>query len=254
MLASIMNGQFQDAHRKIERAKKHTADIDVMVRALKESGTPDIRRDVPSGGYMIYYEIADIERITNELALTTGDAIHNLKTALDYAWLGALERVTKSGNDHRKFPIADSLEKLNAMVKGAKVESLSPELFKCLMEEIRSHADGNYELWAIHRLDIADKHKLVLPVMNNVGVEGLSVRFPTGEVRTGGTWGFPYARGFHIDFDPSCVIENPGRLLISVLFAKHLPYSHQQIAPTLEIFSRVVTQVVGLLESIPYRH
>ena len=69
-----MSGQFQDAHRKIERAKKHTADIDVMVGALKESGTPDIRRDAQSGGYMIYYEISDIERITNELALTTGDA------------------------------------------------------------------------------------------------------------------------------------------------------------------------------------
>ena len=138
--------------------------------------------------------------------------------------------------------------KLLGMMKPLASKSL--DLYNLVLSEIKPHKNGNYELWSIHRLDIQDKHQLVLPLMSNVGVDGLSVRDDKGELHNGGTWGFTYENGFHIDFHPTWEILSTGKLVVSVLFAEDIPYSHQRIVETLGIFSRTVTNTVNRLEGV----
>lgn len=103
-------------------------------------------------------------------ACLIGDCVHNLRSALDHlAW-----EVTKPSNRNTRteFPIfADDIIDANGKVVPnyqSKVQGISNN-------RVRDFIDGRQPcntpppketpLWAIHRLDIVDKHKTMVPVL-----------------------------------------------------------------------------------------
>ncbi len=89
-----------------------------------------------------------------------GDAIHNLRTAFDHiAWLAVLGG-GGTPCDQTQFPFMNDASKLSAemnrRLKGA------PDAFRKLVTQAAPFPPG--DLWLIHRLDIIDKHHMLLPV------------------------------------------------------------------------------------------
>jgi hypothetical protein len=79
----------RQAHLKIERAREHMLEFDtyackVFGRDLAPNSVAS-ECDAESGKYLSRFSA--VEEIKNRFAIICGDVVHNLKTALDFAWL-----------------------------------------------------------------------------------------------------------------------------------------------------------------------
>jgi len=105
-----------------------------------------------------------------------GDAIHNLRTALDHL---AYRLVSVGPKPHWRgkvyFPIADSAEEFVSRIGGIK-KRLRHDAVKPLAA-IKAYRGGAGEiLWQLNELDIIDKHRLLLPVDPQNVVHSMSPR------------------------------------------------------------------------------
>src|SRR5919108_1570081 len=96
--------QFRAAKLKIKRANKHIADIEAVINALPDTYAARLKNDPKTGDKLVEYGLKGSQEITSDLALMIGDAIHNLKSALDYAWIGVLEKHIPPVRGNDKFP------------------------------------------------------------------------------------------------------------------------------------------------------
>jgi hypothetical protein len=139
--------QFHGARLKVDRANKHIEEIDRNIRNLSDPDTHTVTAGVDphTGQKLIHYDIP--QNIPTNLALVIGDAVHNLRTALDYAWLQTIERVVPSAvSDFAKFPIYPSLKVLEAALKGRKIDTVSPRLYELIVSHLKPYGGGDHSL------------------------------------------------------------------------------------------------------------
>lgn len=95
-----------------------------------------------------------------------GDAVHNLRSALD---LMATELTVIAGQDPNKayFPFAKDLESLR---KNQKFKAFAKSGADCaqLLETIAPYRGGNWALRALHDLDVQDKHRSLIPSLKDI--------------------------------------------------------------------------------------
>ena len=112
---------------KIQRAQKHILDFENLKRAYIDR-TPFTFRYENDKATDKYYMFADEhESVPNEIMLTIGDAIHNLRSALDLL-ICQLIRFSNPSNDCNQtaFPIPKSnkVSDINDAFKRAKIDLL----------------------------------------------------------------------------------------------------------------------------------
>lgn len=97
-----------------------------------------------------------------EWSTVVGDIVHNARSALDHLAWRLVEAGGGTPSDATYFPIADAEagygEKVRKALKGAS--QANREAVKAL----RPWRGGDNDLWRLHRLDIVDKHRLLVPV------------------------------------------------------------------------------------------
>lgn len=105
---------------------------------------------------------------TDELprfAIICSDAIHNLRTALDLAWY---ERTGTDSPDpnKNKFPIYPTRKHLEDFIHARREQKSVARLRDGLLNTLQPYKDGNTVgslLYALHQLDIRDKHLTLNP-------------------------------------------------------------------------------------------
>jgi len=246
-----MPEQFVHARLKIERANKHIADVKSLLSTLASSYVSTIELNPqPPYNEAIKHDICNRDKLVAELALLTGDAVHNLKCALDYAWIGIVERLIPSAlGDFTNFPVRSTEDQLKAALKGLQINSCAPALFDRIVRDIRPYNGGNDSIWAIHRLDILDKHKLLIPVIEFVAITGIEVENESGEIkRNGFTWRTPKKAPFYIPIPPGWHVRNKGQLTTGVVFDERTPVQDMQVSDMLSAFAIQTINAVDLLE------
>jgi hypothetical protein len=116
--------------------------------------------DPQSGDRIVKFRL--ISESPPELAIVLGDAIHNLRSALDHL---ACQIVLAGGgkpNTHTAFPIFYAQKTFEAKFNG-KIHGASQKMLD-LVRGLNPYRRGNELLWALHKLDIIDKHRLLIPV------------------------------------------------------------------------------------------
>ncbi|HEV2275917.1 MAG TPA: hypothetical protein VGR96_17225, partial [Acidobacteriaceae bacterium] len=104
-MKEVWETPFGNATLKINRADKHISDIGERLFASSHTYGPSLHVDGQTGKHFIHYAFTDKE-LRSDIALMVGDAIHNIRSALDYAWISALERLNPGSiNGFTKFPI-----------------------------------------------------------------------------------------------------------------------------------------------------
>jgi len=109
---------------KVDRAKEHFASLEAAVRTYLHSTpyTVEIKR-APDTRRLIYF-VANVRPTPSKFSALLGDAIHNLRSALDHlayqlVWVGS----GKQPSNHVYFPIADDqqkyIEQRRRQLKGA---------------------------------------------------------------------------------------------------------------------------------------
>src|ERR1019366_5011413 len=101
-----------------------------------------------------------------ELAPVVGDAIHNLRTALDLTWYEFLDHHAPAAiSDHTSFPVRKTRQGVIAALGNAEIKRLGSRLFDLIVSDLQPYKGGQGEIiYSLHELDIRDKHMLLLPI------------------------------------------------------------------------------------------
>jgi hypothetical protein len=153
----------QHVSLKIERAKVHVSELQAELNAFMEAEPYEVgAKHDPETRKLIYY-VSKADPIPDRIPLIVGDAIQNLRTALDRL---AYQLVSNDTGDNPPspryiyFPIAENAARYEASksqrLEGAKDETLNA------IDALKPYKGGNDSLWALNKLNNIDKHRLLL--------------------------------------------------------------------------------------------
>ena len=156
---------YNGARSKLNRAKKHIIDFDRERLAFLETNPYVVVAKFDEKSNTTRSLMGPIPVIPDELALLAGDAVHNLRTALDHV---AVELVRDAGFPTKMiyFPISETAEKYKAESPG-KTKNM-PVNAKKIIDQIAPYGGANNGLWALHTLDLTDKHRLLITIQTNI--------------------------------------------------------------------------------------
>jgi hypothetical protein len=171
---------FESARLKIERADHHIRDVERLLNSFAKENVHVISCEPDAGTNRFVVTIEFSRVITSEIALTIGDAIHNLRTALDHLAWEVIGNDDGEQNRWLKFPMGVTQANFEAMCKGIKTPSVSiNEMFK----SFQAFPDGiGRSLYILHSLDNADKHTVLTPVVQVSTIKHVVIRDGEGDV------------------------------------------------------------------------
>ncbi len=148
---------------KVHRASKHIKEV---TNLFKEN---------PPFSYVLQTNTVTFERFTkskqnkaviDEGCNIAGDAIHNLRAALDHAYFDIAKTIASGprGLKSVQFPFSETRDGLETSVKNRLAHKVSDKFFNAIME-LKPHgeAGGNKILYLIHQIDALDKHRFPVP-------------------------------------------------------------------------------------------
>lgn len=159
-MSSLTPNRLVGVRAKIERANQHIKDIETVMRAFRDKNPYGFRiENDPKTGDEIH--LVEIRRETpTPLSLITGDALHNLRSALDHLAWQAHEADGGKPDKKTEFPVCDAPSKYKPRDL-AKKQKFSPRLIK-LFESVQPYQAGYEMLGVLHELNNFDKHRLLI--------------------------------------------------------------------------------------------
>jgi hypothetical protein len=243
-----MDAIFTGPKLKVKRANNHIHQLNELLNAFVKTDfcRLHVEEHKDTGDYVLKFEMT--KPIPEEVPLTIGDAIHNLRSALD---LMACEIVSLSGGTPSKwtnFPFRDTRQELEATLNGGEIKIAGADIITLIVDIIKPYKGGNDSLCALHSLDIADKHRLLLPVFSVAaltdvngkagGVTFTNCTFAAGESGILNVLGMPGKFEF----------QGYGKPAISISFDKAQPLEGQPVIPTLQQLAQIVLGVIQTVE------
>jgi hypothetical protein len=147
---------------KLERAKSHIDDLVAAIERFYETNPYDgIVQDNPETNRR-ELTVTRADSLPDELAVICGDAVHNLRSALDHLIWQLIVANSRKPNENAAFPIWRSESKFKSGRPGYAKGISKPALD--VLYALKPYKGGNDALWLIHKLDIVDKHRLLLTV------------------------------------------------------------------------------------------
>jgi hypothetical protein len=153
---------------KVERAEHHVKKLAAVIQGFMQTNPYSISReeDAKTGDEVFWVEVSGSPDPT--WGAIAGDIVHNLRSALDLLMWQLVEANGNTPNGGTEFPIFDHpvffndpktfKAKVRRKVDGASQPAIT------LIESIQPYNAGYEPLWIVHRLDIVDKHHVLLPV------------------------------------------------------------------------------------------
>jgi hypothetical protein len=241
--------KFTDSRCKIRRANKHIAEVDAIIDSFHQPDayTVEEGRDSQTGQKLIKYGFAKQLSI-EDLAVAIGDAVHNLKCALDYAWVHVIKKVAPIAvRKFGKFPVYPSQSKLEDALRGHGIQSACPDLYDLIVTQIKPYDGGDLCLYSIHTKDIADKHRLLTPVLDVATVD------ITLEDDNGNTnrilCAFTRGGAYRKPIEDNQKLKHKGGITLHIVFEEALPTIGVDVSPVLHNFSVLTLSVVETLEA-----
>jgi hypothetical protein len=159
---------------KIDRAREHLAELERAVQEFFATDPYGIapEEDEEAGQYV--YKITKAEHPPPRLALIAGDVTHNLRASLDLLIWQLIEANGVTPDRKDAFPITDSEEAFEKVVSVME-RRISKEAVETL-RAVKPYTGGNDDLWRLHHLDIADKHRVLAIV--GMAYQSTTMPFP----------------------------------------------------------------------------
>jgi hypothetical protein len=158
--------------KKLERAVKHINELKFAWDGFHAEAYPVLHEDNPKTGDRTYY-VGNIIPIPPEMSLMIGDAVHNLRSALDHIAYRLVCKCLRSNGPFKDvyFPIAETPLKFEEARKRAsesktKTKRVIKRMRKGAIKALRTiepYEGGRGAIfWHLHCLNIIDKHRLLL--------------------------------------------------------------------------------------------
>ena len=238
------------ARLKIERADHHIANLEGSIDGLKERLTTSVDVDPDTGCEYIKCDFASIkdQDAIEDLPAIIGDAVHNLKCALDHVWFETIQRLIPSGDwDRTVFPAYYTENYLRPALRNLQIHISAPRFFDFIMSEVKPYDGGDFAVWPVHILDRRDKHRLLTPVVHYSSIGEIEVE-QNGKSWKGFTWGTTQPLPHFLRYERGIHVKDPGRASFDVMFQERGAGTETRAVDTLRIYSRSILQTVNLIE------
>lgn len=238
---------FDSPKLKVERANQHINELNSALATFFKAGAGGVRVDRDFAGRDIL--VLDAKPLPKGIPLILGDAVHNLRAALD---LMTCEIVTVAGGTPSKycsFPIRDTRQELIGQVSGGEIKIAGSDICDLIVDVIKPYIGGNDPIWSLHKVDIIDKHRLLIPTVGIVQVSGVCGHDDNNNRFTDITLGVDSGGRLNAIATSSRMhITNYGQPAFDVLFPKDSAFEGQPLVPTLHQLSQVVSGVIDTIE------
>lgn len=149
---------------KLTRAQRHIGELIALLRDFFAHDPYEVikEHDPETGWNLARVKInAEPDPIWSAMI---GDAVHNLRAALDLVYWQLVEVNGKTPNTDDAFRISDSETAFNNGAVPKIRRRAGAKALEIIRDTVKPYKGGNNALWALHKLDIIDKHRLLLVV------------------------------------------------------------------------------------------
>jgi hypothetical protein len=243
----ITRGTFHSADLKVKWADQHIRNMEKILRDIHEASARTIfaNNNTEPVGVELSIDFAPILAHQHVMHMMTGDAVHNLRSALDHlAW--GIVSAFKDPDPKLYFPIDVELKSLIGKRSFREIQSVAPDVADLIVNEIKPYGAGN-PFFKLSRLDRADKHRLLL-------VRTLSGRFRVYASEDDDYVPEEAADSFILVASPTRVPKPGSRAAIhnenyrgaafDIHFGSGLPFENEPVIPTLHQLTQLVTGVI----------
>jgi len=235
------NQTFKDARLKAEWAEHHIHELFGKCRALLDSDLARlaVENDAEAGQQRV--KTISMTEFPPSIPLIIGDIVHNLRTAFDYIM------VAITGEKWMALPTTKTRDKVIATGHYGTIETRMPEFAKFILDVIQPYQGGQFLLWELSQLDRIDKHRLIIPTINQTLRAGVRIEDQGGERFV--SW-FVTGEGFSTNqtFPGPIKIHNEGYPTLSIRFGPGTPFEDESVLETLSKFSELAIQAIERFE------
>ncbi len=183
-----------------------------------------------------------------------GDALHNLRAALDHAYCILIKANGGTVHERSFFPIVRDGRKVQdfkGSIEGHKKLGHAPSdaVVSCIFDTVQPYVGGDGEdLVKLHELDIADKHVILLPTQQRTEIVFLETNI--GQQISGLTIIGPGGGGPALTFEAGITPKagNQNHATFTICFGEGQPYEGEPIIPVLRGLLAKVRSVLTELE------
>jgi hypothetical protein len=240
---------FAQARLKVEWAEKHIAELDTLVSeffndpnrySLILEKNPKTRNSS--------YRVERLgEDVSPNTALIIGDALHNLRSSLDIAYHGFAIQVGGTITDWTRLLVEDSRETLLRRISSGTIEGL-PFAQTFIVETIKPYKGGNGAIWSLHELNIADKHKLLIPIAQATTITGVYAEIGSITLEDS-SFSIRDGRVVNaIGSDEDIHIQKYGKVTGQTFFQEGLPLAGEPIVPSLLRIAEETARAIDAFE------
>ena len=243
-----MHDPFHGARLKVERAVQHINDLQRLTQDFADTHPHIVNIDIDPDTGCDCLSIVPAEQLPDTLLLVLGDAIHNLRAAIDHAWF----QCVTSDSKYRKFPARETRQGVKDAINGLK-ENAPEEIGRFVLDVVQPYRGGKGEhLYALHNLDIEDKHSLLIAHRQYSLVRGLVAKDDRGEEFAIPDWLIapPHAASQPFEGHDRFHITHNGNAQMYVIFGEGMPLQGRSILPTLVNLAKLITYLIRRFESI----
>jgi hypothetical protein len=149
------------AKAKTDRAEEHLEEIDAQLRIFFNRKPYELFSEIEAETGDKVYRVRMRENIPQHISLVAGDVIHNARSALDLMYCALVGANGKTVAESDAFPVSKSAQQFNA--RSAEIRRRIGQDAANVLQVIEPYKGGDGEaIWRLHRLDIVDKHRLLL--------------------------------------------------------------------------------------------
>ena len=243
---------FSGPYLKTERAKHHIENLDKIFRAYVASNKKML---TPKYNRKLRVPRALGRGFPKHTPTILGDALHNLRAALDHAYCELVRANGHTVHERSFFPIVnpggkDSWQSRKASMEGHEKAGSGPgaHVIQILSDEVQPYPGGKGDdLTKLHQLDIADKHTILLPTRqhtiledvmfdNHIVIRGIQL-IHEGEVRSSIV---PEGRALNPQYNNKASFE--------ICFGDGQPFEGEPVLPILKLLLVRVNETLRLLE------
>lgn len=246
-----MGNYFDGAKLKVKRANQHINELNSVLQRFIDTNPYGviIKKDPDSGSNTLAIDAT--KPIPEEITAILGDAIHNLRAALDLAVWDAIARAGGTPNRNSCLPFCETEERLIAKVKQGLEKIASRDICDLIIYGIKPYQGGDDFLYGLNRLDIIDKHRQPIITFKAMRLDGVRARDSRNNVIDGFS--------FQVSGDGvlnaisglgDLTIESYGKPALQVFFSEGLIYKGKPVIPTLKQVSKLVSMTVDKLQNL----
>jgi len=238
---------------KTEWAEAHIAELHDFLRSLpwNDFCRLSVEEDLEKRRDRIVLKI--IRPIPPEVSLWIGDAIHNLRSALDHLVVGLVASVTGKVSETIYFPFGTDRQNIIGSGRAKIIQEKLPDVFDLILDTIKPYDPnngGNKFLWGLNQLDRADKHRLIIPAVSIVSVSGINAVTDEGGRIVQLTLGVCEGEVLSpFGVDNKIHIKGYDNPRFAVVFGQADAFQGQSVVPTLIDLLKATTDVIEALEA-----